>query len=143
MKNLKGTLIALSLLITLNLNSQTNHSTINDLSVSYKSAPASLGGTNLSDMKCTPQATITLKANANVSRIYFKITDPQSNTVVYQVNYALSASPVITNGVKLFEITGDVIYLSTGQLTTLRPYVYELKTEDSNDNQSTAYTSTK
>ena len=143
MKNLKCKLIAFSILIAIKINAQTSHATINSLAVSYKAASAAQGGTNLSDMKCTPQATITLKANANVSKIYFKIINPQNSGVVYQVNYDLSASPVVTNGNKLFEIIGDMVYISTGELATLKPYIYELKTEDGSSNQSTAYIETK
>lgn len=144
MKHLRRTLFALCLLTVLNIHAQSNHPTIESLAVSYKSAPAASGGTNLMDIKCTPQATITLNQNASVSKLHFKILNPETNAVEYQVSYLLSSSPVSAqDGSKLFEVSGNIISVSTGQLTTLKPYLYQIQTENSQNVLSTIYSDTK
>jgi hypothetical protein len=144
MKNLRRVLLALCLMTVLNIHAQSSHTTIENLSVSYKSAAATSGGANLLDMKCTPNATITLKQNVTVKKIYVKILDNETNTVLYQVNYLLSSSPVSAqDGTKLFEVTNNVISFSTGQLTTLKPYVYQIQTENNQSELSTIYSEVK
>jgi hypothetical protein len=143
MKNLRNTLIALCLIAVVKLNAQNNHPTINKLQVSYKAVPQSTATAGLADIKCIPQATITLQPNSNVSKIYFTMLNPQTNAVEFQVNYSLSASPVINSGVKLFEVTNGVVYLSSGQTVSLKPFLYQIQTSDSQNNLTTVYTVTK
>lgn len=138
MKNLRKAILTLCLMTIFKIHGQSNHSTIESLAVSYKSAASISGGANLLDMKCTPQGTITLKQNVTVKKIYIKILDNETNAVLYQVNYLLSSAPVTAqDGTKLFEVVNNVISFSTGQLTTLKPYVYQIQTENNQSELST------
>ncbi len=120
-----------------------SHATVNKLEVSYKAV--SQGTANsLANIQCIPMATITLQSNANVNKVYFKVIDPQTNAVVYNVNYVLSTSTLSNqNGFKLFEVNDDKVYISNGEQLTLKPYLYEIKTENSQNTISASYTTTK
>lgn len=142
MKNLKSTLIVLALSVAIKINAQT-HSTISGLGVSYKPAATANGGANLSDLKCSPQATVALKSNSGASKIYIKILNAEDSSVVFQTNYSFSASPVVINGVKLFEKAGDTVYINCEQLLTLKPYIYQIQTADSQNNLTEVYSDTK
>lgn len=145
---IKKIFIAIAFIVaSIGLNAQTNnanHPTIGNLTVAYKSVPQGTNSIGMMDMKCIPQATITLKPNVNASKIYFKIINPQTNVVVYQVNYLLNSASIINNdGITVFENSNGVIKISNAQIVSLRPYVYELQTENSQSVLSTVYSVTK
>lgn len=125
---------------------QQSHPTINNVDVWYKSEPpsASTGTTNSSGFQAAPQATITLKPSVNVSKIYFKIIDNVTNSIIYQINYAIN-SATITNssGKKLFENNNGTIFISNGVELPLKPYKYEITTEDVPGNLSPVFSVVK
>lgn len=118
--------------------SQSNHPTVEGIKANCKSVQS--GNQNLSDIKCIPQATITLKTTNNIKKIHLKLKDLQSNAQVYEANYLLTQS-VQTNtaGYKQFENQSGVIFISPGELMTLKPMKYEIQTEDNQGNLSTVY----
>lgn len=107
-----------------------NHPSISSVSVRYKAAPQGTVNSVL-NIQAVPEATVSLVANSGATKIYFKIIDNTSNTVVYQVNYSLS-SGTVTNGQgkKLFENSNGVLFISNGSPVTLKPYKFELYTEN-------------
>lgn len=119
-----------------------NHATINKVEVSYKPAPTGTS-TSLADIQCIPQATITLQSNANVSKIYFKILNMETNEVLYTINYNLSANAVTNqDGIVMFSNDNGSIRISSGQVMMLKPYLYKVQTEDSQSQLSAVLTET-
>jgi hypothetical protein len=144
MKNLFLIFAIISLSISkLNAQTNTNHPTITSLKVSYKSVPQGTVNNlqnNTSQINVIPQSTINLVVAANVTKIYFKILNTQTNAVIYQVNYPINSSVILnTEGKKIFENNNGVIFISSGQITPLKPYTFQLQTEDDQSNLSAIY----
>jgi hypothetical protein len=120
---------------------QTDHSTIDGIKVKYKavSQGTAVPQGSLTPVQGIPEGVITLKEGSNVSKIYLTVYGSNTVTPVYQVNYQLSSGPVFNGEKKLFENSNGVIFISSGQAMALRPYTYKLKTEDSQGNQSSVF----
>ena len=121
----------------------TTHTTIASLKVAYKSVPqstaSSMPGNNF-EIKVIPQSTINLVTGVNVTKIYFKILNAQTQAVVYQVNYLINSPAILnTEGKKMFENNNGVIFISSGQTISLKPYTYQIQTEDNQSNLSATY----
>lgn len=135
-------------LFSVKVNAQTlNHETIATVKVSYKAAPLTTTSNSVSatpQIKGVPQSTISLKNTEGILKVHFKIINKATNAVVYQVNYAISSS-VVTNaeGKKLFENNNSVIFISNGAAIDLKPYLYQVQTEDSQNHLSTIYSVTQ
>lgn len=114
----------------LNTQAQTiNHSTINQLEVSYKDSDIIIEDTI---KMVRSQSSITLKSDTNLTAIHFKIIKESNNSVIYQVDYLMS-SPTVTNpnGVVLFKKEGNVIYINSSFEIPLNLYQYQITTENS------------
>jgi len=125
------------------INTPVGHATIESVKVSYKSVP---GGTvvpgTAPQVQAIPEATIILKNGAPASKIYLKIsgTSTNSTSTIYEVNYQTNSSVITSQqGKKLFENTNGKIFISNGQALPLRPYAYEIQTEDAQNNRSAVY----
>lgn len=131
-------------LVSPSLFAQNNtHQTIGSLKVMYKSVPQSTLNT-INEMSGIPQASITLNANNNATKIYFKIVNPKTNQIVYEVDYLLNISPVLNNnGFKLYEKNGNNVYISTGQPLGLKPYEYQILTENAQGQKTSVYSAIK
>lgn len=127
-------LILLFILLQLNYLKSQSHSTINEVKVGYKPVTSTNSVNPTSFMQCAPVATITLKSNINPSKIYLKILDKTDNTVIYDINYLLNQEPVYNQtGDILFKKEGSVVIIRANTIVGLKPYKYELATEnDSN-----------
>lgn len=140
------TVIGLSL-NKISAQAQQAHPTINNFVVSYKPIAQLATNTNTNsfpEIRVIPQATITLNPAASVSKIYFKILNSATNAIIYQVNYTINSAVVINNsGKKLFENTSGVIFISNGQDLALKPYKYEVTTEDAQVIMSPVFTAIK
>lgn len=126
--------------------SNTNHPTISSAKVAYKSAPQATNNlvvnTTGFNINIIPQATVNLVPGANVSIIYFKIIDPTSNAIMYQASYPVNSPTILNNlGVKLFENTSGNIFISNGQSLSLKPYLFQITTEDNQQNMSQIFLS--
>lgn len=135
-------IIALLFLGTITAFAQTNnHPTVASFKVNYK---PETGANQSSGMKCIPNATITLKPNSNAVKVYFKIMTVEESNVIYQVNYMLNSAAVNNNeGKKLFENNNGAIFISNGQALNLKPYSYQIETEDANGNKTTVYSAVR
>jgi uncharacterized membrane protein YhaH (DUF805 family) len=122
-------------------NQNANHPSIENLKVVYKSAMQTSTVTSLPFLvTAIPIATVTLKPLSDVSKIYFKLFDATTDSLLYSANYYLSDSALINSiGIKLFENNSGTIYFSTGQVIDLKPYLYRIQTEDALQNLSTIY----
>ncbi|MDO9000243.1 MAG: hypothetical protein Q7W45_10800 [Bacteroidota bacterium] len=149
MRVLKAITVLSFFLTSIIANSQVNtsHPTISSFNVSYKSAPQPSVNTtpaSFPEFKVIPQATITLVSSNNVSKIYFKILNVSNDSIVYQINYLLSSPVVINNsGKKLFENVNGIIFISNGQEFGLKPYKYEITTENTQTNLSPVFSAIK
>lgn len=115
------------------------HQTIAYFKVSYKAVPQSTANV-ASGVQGIAQATLNLKPNTTVSKVYFKILDKTTNAIIYQVNYNTNSSVITNNdGKKLFENSNNLIFISNGQALPIKPYIYQLQTEDNQSNLSTIY----
>lgn len=87
------------------------------------------------------EATVHLSTTSGVSKVYFKIINPTDSSVVYDVNYAMSASLVTdASGLPLCLIDGTSVQVINPNPLPLQAYTYQVQTEDANGNKSTAYT---
>ncbi len=143
MKTIKILLTVLALLTGFSAAAQnqelpnSQHATVQSLKVMYKAVPQA---TLAIDIMAIPQATVNLKNAGAVSKIYFKIIDKNTNAIIYQANYALNSGTVNSDtGKKLFENNNGAIFISNGQTLLLKPYLYQLQTQDAQNNLSTIY----
>lgn len=142
MKTLKTILIFAGCLLSAGLFSQSSHLTIDNVKVTYKAAPQNSLSTTTNtvfEMSVIPTATINLKTQTNVSKIYFKIQSVTTNSVIYNVNYNLNASTLTSNGLVLFNNSNGNISISSGQIIPLKPYTISVQTEDTLQNLSTIF----
>ncbi len=122
--------------ISFSLRSQTTttHPTIDDLNVQYLSSPqTTLSGlsNSLMSLASIPQATISLKTQVNISKIYFKIVNIANDSTLYNINYNIGSSSVTnSSGKKLFDNNNGNIFISPGSPMPLKPYSYKVSTED-------------
>ena len=116
--------------------SNVNHPTIQNVTVGYRSAQQSNPSLGV---QAVPNMTVSVISGTNVSKIYFKISDNITNAQIYQASYAMNASPVISNGNVIFKNINGLLMLSSGQPLAVKPYRYELWTEDDEHNPSTIY----
>jgi hypothetical protein len=118
-----------------------NHPTIDKLEVSYKLPDVS---TNDSITMVRSQNVLTLKANVDVSVIYFKILNESNNTIVYQVDYLANSSAITSpEGIVLFRKEANIIYIKSANEIPLNIYLYQITTEDSQGIVSEVYTDIK
>lgn len=112
-------------------------SPIEKLEVSYKQVDL-VEVTIEENTKYLPQITFQLLSGSNVSKLYYKIIDESSNTVLVDVNYLLSSIPVLDQaGKKIFyKDEQDVYHIMPAIQIPLKAYLFQLITEDSQGNQS-------
>jgi len=114
-----------------------DHQSVSSINVSYKQ------GTNSNSIiNVIPQALIALK-DTSVYKIYFKILDPQNGSTVYNVSYQVHSSAVFNQGQKMFEYANGAVFLSSGQSLALKPYLYNIQTEDNTHKLSSIYSTIK
>lgn len=132
--------IAYAINSDLNAQTITNHPTIDSVDVKYTSS----GTMNIGNISGIPLVTFTLKDLNNISKVYLKIKDKSNNNIIYQVNYNINNPIVVNNQQKLmFERSNNKVFISTGSLLQLKPYEYELKTENAQNVQSQVFLITK
>lgn len=117
-----------------------NHPTIDKVQTSYKAVPSSSipppgGSPNIS---VRAETSITLKTTGT-DKIYLKMMDAQNN-ILYQVNYGVNAQALTdAQGNKLFYKEGNIIHIGNPNTLSLKPYKYEIYTEDGQGNASLKY----
>jgi hypothetical protein len=120
-----------------------NHPVIEKVQVLYKpnkSVPASGQASSSSpNIKVNGTASITLKNGYEATKIYLKIKDMQSQVVVYEVNYAINSSDLTDHEVIVYKKQGNIISITNPAVVTLKPYVYELYTEDAAGAKTSVY----
>lgn len=133
---LSKVIFALFLLSTSVAFSQT-HPTISTVQVKYKASQTSNSSLNFQTI---PEATILLNNGSGATKIFFQIVDQSTNTILYDVNYNLN-SPVVNDnlGHKMFEHSNNEVFISSGQILTLKPYLYKIYTQDNQSNSSTIF----
>lgn len=120
-----------------------HHPIIENVKASYRSQPMNAGNGGPSSgvgIQVKNTVTIELKPGADAVKIYLKVSDKQSGSVIYQADYPFSSSVVEQNGVQLFKKEGDTLSLSNPALIPLKPYLYEISTEDASGVRSSVYT---
>lgn len=134
--------IIILLFVSVVLNSQTvisaEHSTIMSLKISYRHTSNS----NQGQINAVPQATLTLKVNTIVTKVFFKIIDVSTpNALIYQSNHLLNTPQINSpnNSYILFSHLNNTINLSNGQPINLKLYKYVVQTEDASGNLSELY----
>jgi hypothetical protein len=121
-----------------------NHSTVLSVNVTYSFATSSSTAVSSSQIPTIPQATVALKPDASAARIYFKILDNESKSVLYQVDYLTSSSAVYNDeGKKLFENNNGNFFISSGAIMALEPYIYQVQTATSQGDLSEIYSAVR
>jgi hypothetical protein len=135
-----------SLFAQMSVGTNSNHPTVESVKVKYKAVTndsTQTATSNLNGIKAIPQATITIKQNQNINKIYFKLI--KNADTIYQTNYLIN-SPVVynANGIKLFEYLGNNKYfISSGVAINLKPYLVRVCTQDSLQTNSVFYSITQ
>ena len=124
-----------------------NHPTIEKLRVIYKPVPVcsnTLAANGAPDIKVQAKMVITLKPDTTASTIYVKVISKQTNTIVYQVNYPLNSAAINGDGgTLLYKKENNTIEIYNPSVVSLKPYVYELYTEDAQGKKSDTYSITQ
>jgi hypothetical protein len=111
------------------------HPTIEKLNVSYMTSTDSL---------VIPEVTIYIKSWVNVSKIHFRIKDTLSSVIKYSVDYDLVNLPIMDSLGHSICLKSDMfIQLSATMALQLKPYIYEVQTEDSIGGISLNYSQTE
>lgn len=120
-----------------------NHPVIEKVQVMYKpnkTITTSGQATSSPEIKVNGTTNVTLKNGSEAVKVYLKIKDKQTQAVVYDVNYVINSSDVSDQGVILYKKQGNVLSITNPAIVTLKPYVYELYTEDAAGSKSSIYT---
>ncbi len=120
-----------------------NHPVIEKVQVMYKPDKAVSGAAHevsSPSIKVKGTTNITLKSDFEAAKIYLKIKDKQTQVVVYEVNYVINSSDIFDQGLILYKKQGNVLSITNPATITLKPYVYELCTEDAAGGKSNVYT---
>lgn len=119
------------------------HATIDSVKVTYLAVEQPTAAIINEGISGIPQATISLKTGSiTVSKVYFKIRDAVTNSLLYQVDYGMENLPLLNNeGLILFknEHNNTTLLISPGEPYALKPYNYEVITEDQLQNQQTVF----
>lgn len=119
-----------------------NHPEIEKVEVMYKpnrGATAS-GLASSPEIKVNGTTLVTLKNGSEAVKIYLKIKDKKTQAIVYDVNYRINSSDVSDQGMILYKKQGNLLSMTNPAIVTLKPYVYELYTEDAAGSKSNVYT---
>lgn len=120
-----------------------NHPVIEKVQVMYKPDKAVSGAVHevsSPNIKVKGTTNITLKNDSKAVKIYLKIKDKQTQALVYEVNYVISSSDIFDQGMILYKKQGNVLSITNPATIALKPYVYELYTEDAAGGKSNVYT---
>lgn len=119
-----------------------SHPVIEKAQAMYKPVPAASPS---STVAITPEISVkatidvTLKNGYDAVKIYLKVIDKQGLMPVYEVNYLLNSSDVTLGGIVTFKKQGNVITMTNPATVTLKPFIYELYTEDAAGKKSSVY----
>lgn len=118
------------------------HPVIEKVQAVYKPVPvAAQSSTAAAAPEIRVKATldVTLKNGHDAVKIYLKMIDKQGLAPVYEVSYPLNASDVNVGGIVTFKKQGNVITMTNPATVTLKPFIYELYTEDATGKKSSVY----
>jgi hypothetical protein len=142
MKTVSSFIAGLCLFVSSAIAQTINHPVLEKVQVSYKpvktASPASVA-TAAPSIKVTGTVNVTLKAGYDAAKIYLKIKDKQTQVTVYEVNYMINSADVNDHGIIVYKKQDNILYITNPAVVTLKPYVYELYTEDGAGNQSVVY----
>lgn len=119
-----------------------NHPSIQTVTVSYR-AMAQSGQSIGQGITGFPCAKVALKPGNNAAIIYFKISNATTNTVIYQSSYGIGSAAVMSEGNTLFDNSNGILTLGYDHALPIKPYKYELWTEDAQHNASPAFLLTR
>lgn len=122
-----------------------NHPTVEQLQASYKPSVPPTGssqpGSGVPDIKVQAKVVITLKNNTDAVKLFLKITDKQSHVVIYEVSYPVNSATVTrADGLVLFSKENGDLQITCPDIISLKPYVYDLYTEDAKGAKTSVYT---
>lgn len=141
MKSLFLVLTGLSLSV-FTVKAQTgNHPVIEKTEVSY--SPVASANTSSPEISVKGTVAITLKSGFDATKIILTVRDEQTLAVIYQVDYTIASADVMDNGTVLYKKEGNILYLTNPATIPLKPYIYELFTEDATETESIIYSITQ
>lgn len=118
------------------------HPVIENLKVIYKPVKEAVPSGTLAitpGIKVKGTAVISLKEGFDAAKIVIRILERQSKAVVYQVTYVINAPEVREQGLLLYKKEGNVVSITNPGTVSLKPYVYEVYTEDEGATKSSVY----
>jgi hypothetical protein len=125
--------------IAINIKAQSS-SNVTEFKVIYK-PNTQQSGNGISNILCVPSITIATSNIGEYSKVYFKIIDNNTKSIIHQANYLLESSEMLdANNNLLFKRVNQNIILSNGNAIMLKPYLYEIYFESSQGNKSVVYT---
>ncbi|MCE3227692.1 MAG: hypothetical protein K0S32_2243 [Bacteroidetes bacterium] len=135
----------LAVLFCTSLNAQVSnidHPSVTGVSAIYK-ATEQYGSTE-PEVMVIPECSVVLKSGSGATKIHVKIKNPTDQSVIYEASHVLNSSSVSNGaGKKLFENNSGTIFISNGSAIVLKPYLYEVKTENSQGEITAAFTEIK
>lgn len=135
-------LVALIFLSRKAISQSSSHPTIDEVKVKYRSVPSSSVNSSSMVFNVIPEINIALKSTSGISKIYLKIIEIETSTTLFTINYNLNSSAVTNaNGDKLFENNNGQIFISSGTSLLLKPYTYEVYTENNQSISTSVFSS--
>lgn len=119
------------------------HVEVDQVKASYKSQPSASSPSNVTmgpNIQVKATLSIQLRDSSDAAKIYVKMIDRQSGLTVYQVSYLLNSADVVDNGLQLFSRQGNTILVTNPSTVALKPYSYEIYTEDASGIAGPVYT---
>lgn len=119
-----------------------NHPVIEKVQVAYKSVKTTVSAgpaTGAPSINVNATTNITLKAGYDAAKIYLKIKDKQTQAAVYEISYTINSADVTDHGVLVYKKQNNIVAITNPATMVLKPYVYELYTEDAAGNKSIVY----
>lgn len=118
-----------------------SHPLIEQVKVLYKPVPASPGNPQpASSIVVRASVLVSLKQEQDGLKIYLNMKDKESQASLYEAVYTIASPDIKEQGLVVYHKTGLLLSLLNPAVLVLKPYVYELCTEDAAGHKSALYT---
>lgn len=105
-----------------------NHPTLDSVVVAYM--PVSTTALSQSSIDVKAEISVKLKNNANTDRICLQVLHRSDSSIIYNVNYALTAAPYSSQGELLFSMQNGKFRILCPTVLPLSSFIYKVYTRN-------------
>jgi|GEM_PF-2788087 len=114
-----------------------NHPTLDSVKVLY--SPVSAGALSPSDMNVKAELSVKLKSAADAAQIFLQVLKRADSSLVYSVDYALTAAPYSSQGELLFSGQAPKFRILCPLSLPLSTYIYKVYTRSAQGSNSPVF----